>query len=73
MSCYGDSFTFYFMLCMGRGVATGISHGQVAYWVCEGLKILKAIKAQQKGCRKNGVFWDITPCGSCKKRRFGGT
>jgi hypothetical protein len=21
---------------------------------------------------KNGVFWDITPCGSCK-RRFGGT
>jgi hypothetical protein len=22
---------------------------------------------------KNGVFWDVTPCGSCKKRRFGGT
>jgi hypothetical protein len=22
---------------------------------------------------KNGVFWDCTPCGSCKKRRFGGT
>jgi hypothetical protein len=22
---------------------------------------------------KNGVFWDITPCGSCKNRRFGGT
>jgi hypothetical protein len=21
---------------------------------------------------KNGVFWDVTPCGSCKKRRFGG-
>jgi alpha-glucosidase (family GH31 glycosyl hydrolase) len=21
----------------------------------------------------NGVFWDITPCGSCKNRRFGGT
>jgi hypothetical protein len=20
----------------------------------------------------NGVFWDITPCGSCKNRRFGG-
>jgi hypothetical protein len=22
---------------------------------------------------KNGVFWDVTPCGSCKKRNFGGT
>jgi hypothetical protein len=23
--------------------------------------------------KKNGVFWDVTPCGSCKNRRFGGT
>jgi hypothetical protein len=22
---------------------------------------------------KNAVFWDITPCGSCVNRRFGGT
>jgi hypothetical protein len=22
---------------------------------------------------KNGVFWDVTPCGFCKDRRFGGT
>jgi hypothetical protein len=22
---------------------------------------------------KNAVFWDVTPHGSCKKRRFGGT
>jgi predicted transcriptional regulator len=22
---------------------------------------------------KNGVFWDVTPCGSCKSRRFRGT
>jgi hypothetical protein len=22
---------------------------------------------------KNYVFWDVTPCGSCKDRRFGGT
>jgi hypothetical protein len=22
---------------------------------------------------KNGVFWDLTPCGSSKNRRFGGT
>jgi hypothetical protein len=23
--------------------------------------------------QKNGVFWDVTRCGSCKNRRFGGT
>jgi hypothetical protein len=22
---------------------------------------------------KNGVFWDVTPCSSCKNRRFRGT
>jgi hypothetical protein len=22
---------------------------------------------------KNDVFWDVTPCGSCKNLRFGGT
>jgi hypothetical protein len=22
---------------------------------------------------KNGVFWDVTPCGPCNNRRFGGT
>jgi hypothetical protein len=22
---------------------------------------------------KNGAFWDVMPCGSCKNRRFGGT
>jgi hypothetical protein len=22
---------------------------------------------------KNGVFWDVTPCGSCKNLPFGGT
>jgi hypothetical protein len=22
--------------------------------------------------RKNGVFWDVTPCGSCNNRRLGG-
>jgi hypothetical protein len=27
-----------------------------------------------KGCElKNGVFWVVTPCGSFKNRRFGGT
>jgi hypothetical protein len=30
-------------------------------------------KINYVGIMKNGVFWDITPCGSCKNRRFGGT
>jgi hypothetical protein len=25
------------------------------------------------GTMKNDVFWDVTPCGSCKDRGFGGT
>jgi hypothetical protein len=23
--------------------------------------------------KKNDIFWDVTTCGSCKNRRFGGT
>jgi hypothetical protein len=26
-----------------------------------------------KSCEKNSVFWNVTPCDSCKNRRFGGT
>jgi hypothetical protein len=31
------------------------------------------IDAKETVTMKNGVFWDVTPCGSCKNRRFGGT
>jgi hypothetical protein len=31
-------------------------------------------KLKPKGFKlKNGVFWVVTPCGSCKNRRFGRT
>jgi hypothetical protein len=30
-------------------------------------------KWQIQQIMKNGVFWDVAPCGSCKDRRFGGT
>jgi hypothetical protein len=33
---------------------------------------LKNIK-RSKAKLKNGVFWDVTPCGSCNNRRFRGT
>jgi hypothetical protein len=43
---------------------------------------LQQIQQQKKNVRfevftavtmKNGVFWAVTPCGSYKNRRFGGT
>jgi hypothetical protein len=34
--------------------------------------IFKA-SCQSRNAIKNGVFWVVTPCGSCKNRRFGGT
>jgi hypothetical protein len=38
----------------------------------------RRIKSSQNCVRfevtmKNSVIWDVTPCGSCKNRRFGGT
>jgi hypothetical protein len=44
----------------------------------EQLKVMKLeiekLKLNQKPREiKNGVFWVVTPCGSGKNRRFGGT
>jgi hypothetical protein len=36
-------------------------------------KAAEHIKKHMKHKRKNGVFWVVTSCGSCKNRRFGGT
>jgi hypothetical protein len=37
----------------------------------QGLTIARFVKTVR--ALKNGVFWDVTPCGSSKNRRFGGT
>jgi hypothetical protein len=43
------------------------------------LHLHSILKMEAVGCSdklitmKNGVFWVVTPCGSCKNRRFGGT
>jgi hypothetical protein len=37
------------------------------------LKIYVRFEVFRAVTMKNGVFWDVTPCGSCKNRRFGGT
>jgi hypothetical protein len=35
--------------------------------------LLGLFNPEDGGCIKNGVFCDVTPCGSFKNRRFGGT
>jgi hypothetical protein len=37
------------------------------------LTVRARVRAWVNTYGKNGVFWDVTPCGSCKNRRFGGT
>jgi hypothetical protein len=34
---------------------------------------IRVTRIGELGTRKNGVFWVVTPCGSCQNRRFGGT
>jgi hypothetical protein len=38
-----------------------------------GMLVAGALSAETEYIMKNGVFWDVTPCGSCKNRRFGGS
>jgi hypothetical protein len=48
----------------------GIQHiwkGWDRYKCCIRFEVFTAVTM------KNGVFWDVTPCGSCNNRRFGGT
>jgi hypothetical protein len=45
------------------------------YWYTEVSRVPKRIveKPRSNPSLKNGVFWDVTPCGPYKNRRFGGT
>jgi hypothetical protein len=41
-------------------------------WTCDYRRYIR-FEVFMAVTMKNGVFWDVTPCGSCKNRRFGGT
>jgi hypothetical protein len=45
------------------------------FWIVKEMKTLEGTTNSTNNNihMKNGVFWDVTPCGSCKNRRFGGT
>jgi hypothetical protein len=47
----------------------------LALWCTESGETLKFLRFEvfTAVTMKNGVFWDVTPCGFCKNRRFGGT
>jgi hypothetical protein len=50
-------------------------HSRCDKFLCLILYIAEFIRfeAFTAATMKNGVFWDVTPCGSCKNRRFGRT
>jgi hypothetical protein len=43
----------------------------IAYFVLTAISVL--MRNEVNNNTKNAVFWDVTPRGSCKNRRFGGT
>jgi hypothetical protein len=42
-------------------------------WSCVTCAYFVRFEVSTAGTVKKGVFWDVTPCGSCKNRRFGGS
>jgi hypothetical protein len=56
-------------------ISPAVMVSQSVYFVTEFVcsrKVLKQIFINNI-ILQNGVIWDVTPCGSCKDRRFGGT
>jgi hypothetical protein len=49
-----------------RGVLTEVLWNNIAPTI-----LFQGLENQNKS--RNAVFWDVTPCGSCKDRRLGGT
>jgi hypothetical protein len=47
---------------------------QLGYiWTSDLWPYLAGVDHKHLCSMKDGVFWDVTPCGSCKNWRFGGT
>jgi hypothetical protein len=47
--------------------------GRIRYIVGERIRGHASFEIFTAVTIKDGVFWDVTPCGSFKNRRFGGT
>jgi hypothetical protein len=77
----------YFTICCIFNTVQGITESEVyIHNLSESAHMLKPLKDQSslRMCPdihsvggylkaiKNGIFWDVTPCSSCKNRRFRG-
>jgi hypothetical protein len=67
-SCYGQFKIIHIR--RGRGEEKACEN-----WTMKFQTLLRHLTVfiQPLSIKKNGLFWDVTPCGSCKNRRFGGT
>jgi hypothetical protein len=46
---------------------------QYCLWTLRALEVYIRFEVLTAVTMKNDVFWNVTSCGSCKNRRFGGT
>jgi hypothetical protein len=68
-SCLSDARPNASQIC--TSVLIGL--GSPAWWVWETVQLRFYQPLNATPFLKRGVFWVVTPCGSCKNRRFGGT
>jgi hypothetical protein len=45
----------------------------VLKWLLGKVNVFVRFEVSTAVTMKNDIFWDVTPCGSYKNRRFGGT
>jgi hypothetical protein len=69
-------YYFRFTLNNGREVPSLDASRNLNFWISCNIifcSLISLLLGSTVSFRKNGVFWVVTPCGSCKNRRFGGT
>jgi hypothetical protein len=54
-----------------HGSVAMLSHAPLSFAVFK--VVFYSLEGKEASMMKNGVFWVVTPCGSCKNRRIGGT
>jgi hypothetical protein len=71
----------YMCFCLFTRVNSETDFGKILYEcyategnVADGASVtVKLLYRNYRSELKNAVFWDVTPCGSCKNKHFGGT
>jgi hypothetical protein len=70
------SLTAGFILCskgrVGKGITASLQFKNAKRPMLYNINYFVRFEAFMAVTMKNGVFWDVTPRGSCKNGRFGG-